>query len=50
MAGADTKAPKKRIYLNFFDHGCTGSHMSPGQWRSVPSVPIVSVCSLLLTN
>ncbi|CAK7242277.1 MAG: hypothetical protein STHCBS139747_003764 [Sporothrix thermara] len=25
--------PKKRIYLNFFDHGCTGSHMSPGQWR-----------------
>lgn len=25
--------PKKRIYLNFFEHGCVGSHMSPGQWR-----------------
>ncbi|KAK9770964.1 putative Luciferase-like domain-containing protein [Seiridium cardinale] len=33
MANADTTRPKKRIYLNFFDHGCTGSHMSPGQWR-----------------
>ena len=32
-------APKKRIYLNFFDHGCVGSHMSPGQWRqAVPSI------------
>lgn len=25
---------KKRIYLNFFDYACTGSHMSPGQWRN----------------
>ncbi|KAH9831076.1 putative dibenzothiophene desulfurization enzyme A [Teratosphaeria destructans] len=24
---------KKRILLNFFDYACTGSHMSPGQWR-----------------
>ncbi|KAH9885730.1 putative xenobiotic compound monooxygenase, DszA family [Xylariomycetidae sp. FL2044] len=35
MTPTDTKSPKKRIYLNFFDHGCTGSHMSPGQWRGV---------------
>ncbi|KIW00487.1 uncharacterized protein PV09_08008 [Verruconis gallopava] len=27
------EVPKKRIYLNFFDYACTGSHMSPGQWR-----------------
>ncbi|KAH8678273.1 putative xenobiotic compound monooxygenase, DszA family [Xylariales sp. PMI_506] len=32
MAASESK-PKKRIYLNFFDHGCMGSHMSPGQWR-----------------
>ncbi|KAH6677711.1 luciferase-like domain-containing protein [Halenospora varia] len=25
--------PKKRIHLNFFENACTGSHMSPGQWR-----------------
>ena len=24
---------KKRILLNFFEYACTGSHMSPGQWR-----------------
>ncbi|EME41927.1 hypothetical protein DOTSEDRAFT_177344 [Dothistroma septosporum NZE10] len=28
-----TTHPKKRILLNFFDYACTGSHMSPGQWR-----------------
>ncbi|KAF7556438.1 hypothetical protein G7Z17_g1428 [Cylindrodendrum hubeiense] len=27
------QVPKKRIYLNFFEHGCVGSHMAPGQWR-----------------
>ncbi|KAF2029462.1 hypothetical protein EK21DRAFT_112836 [Setomelanomma holmii] len=27
------KIPKKRTYLNFFEHGCVGSYMSPGQWR-----------------
>ncbi|KAF2400584.1 Nitrilotriacetate monooxygenase component A/pristinamycin IIA synthase subunit A [Trichodelitschia bisporula] len=25
--------PKKKISLNFFENACTGSHMSPGQWR-----------------
>ena len=24
---------KKRIFLNFFEYACTGSHMAPGQWR-----------------
>lgn len=33
MADSTTTKPKKRIYLNFFDNACTGSHMSPGQWR-----------------
>ena len=28
-----TTSPRKRIFLNFFDYACTGSHMSPGQWR-----------------
>jgi alkanesulfonate monooxygenase SsuD/methylene tetrahydromethanopterin reductase-like flavin-dependent oxidoreductase (luciferase family) len=28
-----TPAPRKRIHLNFFENACTGSHMSPGQWR-----------------
>jgi alkanesulfonate monooxygenase SsuD/methylene tetrahydromethanopterin reductase-like flavin-dependent oxidoreductase (luciferase family) len=27
--------PKKRIHLNFFENACTGSHMSPGQWRDL---------------
>lgn len=34
MSPAAITAPKKRIYLNFFENACTGSHMSPGQWRS----------------
>ncbi|KAK4960330.1 hypothetical protein LTR10_003225 [Elasticomyces elasticus] len=25
--------PPKRIFLNFFDYACTGSHMCPGQWQ-----------------
>ncbi|KEY73891.1 hypothetical protein S7711_06099 [Stachybotrys chartarum IBT 7711] len=35
MTGTETATTetKKRIFLNFFDHGCTGSHMSPGLWR-----------------
>ena len=28
-----TQPPTKRIVLNFFEYACTGSHMSPGQWR-----------------
>jgi alkanesulfonate monooxygenase SsuD/methylene tetrahydromethanopterin reductase-like flavin-dependent oxidoreductase (luciferase family) len=28
-----TSPSKKRILLNFFEYACTGSHMSPGQWR-----------------
>jgi alkanesulfonate monooxygenase SsuD/methylene tetrahydromethanopterin reductase-like flavin-dependent oxidoreductase (luciferase family) len=28
-----TSPPTKRIVLNFFEYACTGSHMSPGQWR-----------------
>jgi len=34
MSPAAVSPPKKRIYLNFFENACTGSHMSPGQWRS----------------
>jgi hypothetical protein len=26
-------AANKRIFLEFFEYACTGSHMSPGQWR-----------------
>jgi alkanesulfonate monooxygenase SsuD/methylene tetrahydromethanopterin reductase-like flavin-dependent oxidoreductase (luciferase family) len=28
-----TQPATKRIVLNFFEYACTGSHMSPGQWR-----------------
>jgi hypothetical protein len=28
-----TQPTTKRIVLNFFEYACTGSHMSPGQWR-----------------
>lgn len=31
--GSYVSPPKKRIHLNFFENACTGSHMSPGQWR-----------------
>ncbi|KAL6253241.1 hypothetical protein RBB50_000964 [Rhinocladiella similis] len=31
--GSYVQPHKKRIHLNFFENACTGSHMSPGQWR-----------------
>jgi alkanesulfonate monooxygenase SsuD/methylene tetrahydromethanopterin reductase-like flavin-dependent oxidoreductase (luciferase family) len=33
MPPQPTQKPRKRIHLNFFENACTGSHMSPGQWR-----------------